>query len=143
MDNLHKTLLTKTTENIHKRILTEQEHNKTHLENMSNAIDRVFSDVIKSFSEHAITSVAESGYNKYTLYTFEYPQYIEQGNSRFPLVFLFKGPRFDKGDGFGEQFFENKGVDSIMKRLSLHFNPLSVNLVNIKKNKQYQVQLIW
>lgn len=143
MESLHKDLVMKTTQNIHKRILNEQNHQKAHNDNMTTAIDRVYHDVIGSFSENQISSIADSGYNKYTLYTFGYKNTIEQSDSHFPLVFLFKGPRVDKGNGWGEQFFENIGVESIMKRLVRHFSPLTVQLVNNKKLQQYMVQLVW
>jgi hypothetical protein len=145
MDNFYKEIMDLTISNVETRIELERQRQQLNVEKISEAIDSVFSNITNSVKKETakikITESASKGYSRCTL--FEFDADAKEESSGLPLVFIFKGPRYDKGQGYGLRFFENINISPLFIRLKNEFCPFKVFLNYKVKDNKYTLDIVW
>ena len=142
MKLFYQKIVSLSSENIETKIALERQKEIDNIEKIKNGINNIYHLIINSttFKEN-ITDIAKKGYNKYTLYEFDIDD-IEQ-ETGIPLIFIFKGPKIDTGEGQGLRFFKTINIKPLIYRLNTHYNPFQLYLHLNYKDKKYKLDNIW
>lgn len=142
MEIFYQEIVLLSSKNIETKIALERQQEKDHIQKIKNGINNIFNLIINSKAlKENITSIASKGYNKYVLYEFDIGD-IEQGTN-LPLIFFFKGPKIDTGEGQGLRFFKTISIKPLMYRLNTYFSPFKLFFNFNGKNKKYTLEIIW
>jgi hypothetical protein len=124
LKTFHEQIVSLSKKNYETRLALESQREESHLQKIQDAIDIVVDIILSGEYRQFITDAAYKGYR--TCKVFEFESTCKQ--DEFHLVFLFYGPKKDKGHGKGLKFFENIEIVSLMKRLSVELAPFEVSL---------------
>lgn len=131
-----------TINNTQTRVELERQKQNENTEKIKRGIDNIFNNIISGQSyKEKITETASKGYNKCSIY--EFPTDAKEEETDLPLVFLFKGPKFDKGQGYGLGFFNQIRVDALLHRLNREFDPFRVFFYFNAKSQTFKLDVIW
>ena len=143
MNELYESATRLTKDNTEKRVESQRLKHEKHLENIQSGMNKLSETIFSQFSQVTIETAASDGFNKAVIYTVPSNDKIEVGETSFPISFLLKGPRWDKGYGWGIRYFENVGVSTTMELLNDKFEPFSVNYRYNPKDKVYNFEISW
>ena len=142
MDKFYNEIITLASDNIETKIALERQKENAQIEKIKIAIDNVYNLIINSISiKEKITNVASKGYNRCVL--FEFNVMDKEEETDLPLIFIFKGPKVDNGDGSGLRYFKNIEILALLYKLNKHFNPFKLYFHFNGKTKQYNLDIIW
>jgi hypothetical protein len=142
MDKFYKEISKLSSDNIETKIALERQKEHDNIENMKIAIGNIYSLITDSLTiNENITQVASKGYNKCTI--FEFNPFDKEEDTKLPLIFIFKGPKFNSGYGNGLNFFKHMEVEALLYKLNKHFNPFKLYFHFNTKNKKYYLDIIW
>lgn len=142
MNNFYEEISALTTNNLETRIQLERQKQEDNNEKIKSAIDALFSMLTDSENyKLKVTEAASKGYNKCILFEFDQDQ--KDATTNLPLVFIFKGPKYDKGQGYGLRFFDNLDIVPLLRKLNTEFAPFKVYFSFIHKTKKYRLELLW
>ena len=142
MDKFYEEITLLSSQNIEIKIELERQKENDHKEKIKRCIDNVYHQIINSIMlKEKITDLASKGYNKCVLYEFDLLDTEEE--TGLPLIFIFKGPKFDNGEGRGLRFFKNIETYSLIYKLNKYFSPFKIYFHFNGKNKKYTLDIIW
>ena len=142
MDQFYQEITSLSEKNVEIKIELERQKETNHIEKIKRGIEIVYDQIISSMIlKEKITEIASKGYNKCTLYEFESKETEQLTN--LPLLFLFKGPRFDNGEGQGLRYFKNIDTFALLQRLNKYFSPFKLYFHFNGKNKKYVLDILW
>ena len=142
MDNFFREISDLTTNNSLTRIELERQKQNDNIEKIKTGINNIYNSIISSQNyKEQITEAASKGYNKCTI--FEFSRDTKEEETNLPLIFIFKGPKFDNGQGYGLRFFKNIGVNSLLHRLNSEFYPFRLFLYFSPKSQMFKLDVIW
>jgi hypothetical protein len=143
MNELYESATRLTKDNTEKRVESQRLKHEKHLEHIQFGMNKLSETIISKFSQEKIENAASGGFNKAVIYSVPSDEKVEVEESTFPISFLLKGPRWDKGYGWGIRYFENVGISTLMELLNDHFEPFSVNYRYNPKDKVYNFEVAW
>ena len=139
MDTFYKNVKESTKENLYKKIEKEQQKSREMDDNLESAIESLYTEVLESFNSHVETASNE-GLNSCCIYTYNVDELIGEYHKK---NFIFRGPVYDIGNGNFNQYFENKGVKSLMTRLKEHLSPFRIMLKYNRTKRENSVYIMW
>ena len=142
MQDLYNELRDTTYTNYQDRIdrkKVEQEERPIHMEKL---IQNIISDIENNAIEK-MKNASKEGYYSVSLYSFESDDTCKEENSTFKYTFLFRGPKYDSGNGNGMEYFEKLNIEPIIPKLKEIYNPVRIELVFNTQKKCYNVMAFW
>ena len=142
MDHFFNEISELTCNNSLTRIELERQKQNDNIEKIKTGIDNIYNSIITSQSyKEQITEAASKGYNKCTI--FEFNRDAKDDETNLPIIFIFKGPKFDNGQGNGLRFFKNIGTDALLHSLNREFDPFRLFLYFNSKSETFKLDVIW
>jgi len=130
------------TKNVETKIELERQKENDYHYKINTCIDNIYNSIINTMSyKNKITESASRGYNKCTIYEFD--SSLKEEETQLLLLFIFKGPRIDNGNGRGLKYFYNINIKPLLHRLNNDFNPFKLNLYFNSKTQKYSLDAIW
>lgn len=109
-------------------------------------IEKMIQKIIKDIENNALEKMrnaSKEGYYSVSLYTFQPDDTCQEGDATFKYTFLFRGPKYDSGNGNGMEYFEKLNIDPIIPKLKENYNPVRIELVFNTQKKCYNVMAFW
>ena len=141
LKTFHNEMVKLSKSNYETGLALESQYEETHLQKMQDAIDRLVEMILSGEYQQSITIAASKGYRRCKIFDFD----TSCKQYEFPLMFLFYGPKNDKGHGKGLKFFESVEIDSVMNRLSVELSPfkLSLSSKRISNKAIHSLHISW
>mgnify|MGYP006906481157 CR=1 FL=1 len=139
MENLYETLKQTSARNTEKRIHKEKDDYKKSIEELKSSIQEMKKTVLENNIEK-MKAASENGYNHCELYTYEISDKL---NDTHKINFLFRGPMYDNGNGKGVNFFQNKGIKSLLEEITDDLSPFRVGLRFNRLKRTNTVVIYW
>jgi hypothetical protein len=137
IDSFINQLRINTENNIDVRKAREDTERQLHDKNMDDCIQRL-ADEIMSGCEQRMLEASNEGHYYATLYEFTNNDTYDD----YKTVFLMKGPIRSRGyDGLA--FFEHKGIEPLIQRLSTRLSPMGVFIKYDRNKRAYLLIVSW
>ena len=111
---------------------------KKRNEELSQVLDHLYDVIVADLETHMMNASKEGHYFT-SVYEFTVNDIFENNRT----VFLLKGPKRQYNRYSGLQFFENRNIDSVMKRLNETYNPVVFYFMYDKTSRVHKVIANW
>ena len=105
MQDLLQDLRQTSYENYDKRIEKRKQEQEKRPIHMKNLMEKLLMG-IQSDAKEKMKTASIDGYYSASLFSFEPVDVCDEGNMSFKYTFLFRGPKYDTGNGCGMEYFE-------------------------------------
>lgn len=144
MDSFIHALRTNTENNIEMRKSREETKRVTNDKKLDAAIEKLTNDILETCQEHMLAASNEGHYYA-TLYEFTnqdvYDPFEDGG---YKTIFLMKGSNYPGRGGYdGLAYFEHRGINPLMKRLSTKLSPMGLFIKYDRTKRAYLLIVSW